>query len=147
MDKFVKTIDKFRGEYGFLSNMHSCKNLIIRGNKWKTSEHAYQACKTSDYNKQLEIQNAETPVIAKHLDKTVVLRNGWNDELKIKFMEEILMAKFSDPYLKTLLLNTEDAELIEGNTWGDTFWGVCNEKGQNMLGKLLMKVRDCYKNN
>lgn len=37
---------------------------------------------------------------------------------------------------------TGDAELIEGNNWGDTFWGVCNGRGENMLGKLLMEIRD-----
>ena len=30
---------------------------------------------------------------------------------------------------------------IEGNTWNDTFWGVCNGQGQNWLGKILMLVR------
>jgi predicted NAD-dependent protein-ADP-ribosyltransferase YbiA (DUF1768 family) len=39
------------------------------------------------------------------------------------------------------LLETGDAELIEGNDWGDTFWGVCGGKGNNFLGKLLMEVR------
>jgi hypothetical protein len=43
--------------------------------------------------------------------------------------------------LKQLLLATGDKELIEGNTWGDTFWGVCNGIGQNHLGKILMAKR------
>ena len=45
--------------------------------------------------------------------------------------------------LKALLLATGDAELQEGNTWNDTFWGVSSKtgKGKNTLGKILMKVR------
>ena len=35
-----------------------------------------------------------------------------------------------------------DVDLIEGNTWGDTFWGQVDGKGENKLGKLLMKIRD-----
>lgn len=40
-----------------------------------------------------------------------------------------------------MLINTGDAELIEGNSWGDTFWGECNGIGENNLGKILMKIR------
>lgn len=45
------------------------------------------------------------------------------------------------------LLNTGEAELIEGNTWGDKFWGAVWDKelgwvGQNWLGKLLMEERE-----
>ena len=39
-------------------------------------------------------------------------------------------------------MQTEDAELVEDNWWGDKFWGVCNGEGENHLGKLLMKIRD-----
>lgn len=40
------------------------------------------------------------------------------------------------------LLATGSAELIEGNVWNDTFWGVCRGRGQNHLGRILMEVRD-----
>jgi predicted NAD-dependent protein-ADP-ribosyltransferase YbiA (DUF1768 family) len=50
--------------------------------------------------------------------------------------------KFSrNPELRVKLLNTGDLQLVEGNYWGDTFWGVCNGKGENHLGKILMRVR------
>ena len=41
--------------------------------------------------------------------------------------------------------DTNNEELIEGNTWNDTYWGVCNGRGQNHLGKILMKVRSLLK--
>ena len=48
----------------------------------------------------------------------------------------------SIPELRTKLADTEDEELIEGNTWNDTYWGVCRGVGENHLGKLLMEVRE-----
>ena len=58
-----------------------------------------------------------------------------------RIQEDLLWIKFSIPELRTKLLETDDAELIEGNTWGDTYWGTCSGIGQNHLGKLLMKTR------
>lgn len=55
---------------------------------------------------------------------------------------EICKAKFSqNPDLADKLVATKDAELIEGNTWGDRIWGVCDGIGENRLGKILMRVR------
>jgi predicted NAD-dependent protein-ADP-ribosyltransferase YbiA (DUF1768 family) len=57
-------------------------------------------------------------------------------------MEDLVRLKFTThPDLCERLLTTGDAELIEGNSWNDTFWGVCRGKGRNELGKVLMKVR------
>ena len=41
-----------------------------------------------------------------------------------------------------MLKATGDAVLVEGNWWRDDFWGVYEGKGQNILGKILMIVRD-----
>lgn len=56
-------------------------------------------------------------------------------------MEDLLIQKFKIPELVKALLDTGTAELIEGNWWGDKFWGVCRGQGKNHLGKLLMKIR------
>jgi len=58
-------------------------------------------------------------------------------------MEELLFLKFGgkEPLLTRALMETGNAELIEGNNWEDIFWGVCNGTGENNLGKLLMKLR------
>ena len=61
-------------------------------------------------------------------------------------MTDLCRIKFSDPHLRSLLLATGDAELIEGNWWHDQFWGVCNGVGQNQLGKILMAIRNLYRN-
>ena len=57
-------------------------------------------------------------------------------------MRSILEAKFAVPELRDALLATGDAELVEGNTWGDVYWGVCGGRGRNQLGRTLMRVRD-----
>jgi len=62
-------------------------------------------------------------------------------------MKSCLQEKFSDPLLRKKLLATGNATLIEGNTWGDTYWGVCKGKGQNKLGKLLMELRSELRDN
>ena len=59
-------------------------------------------------------------------------------------MEEIVRAKFTQNHaLRQQLLDTGDRELREGNSWHDIFWGVDlrTGKGENHLGKILMKVR------
>ena len=62
-------------------------------------------------------------------------------KFKLGITEDVIRQKFNNPELKEKLIATGDAELIEGNPWGDTFWGVCEGKGENHLGKILMKIR------
>lgn len=56
-------------------------------------------------------------------------------------MKDLVRQKFQHPELKKKLLKTKNATLIEGNTWGDVYWGVCNGVGENNLGKILMETR------
>jgi predicted NAD-dependent protein-ADP-ribosyltransferase YbiA (DUF1768 family) len=58
-------------------------------------------------------------------------------------MLQIVTLKFKDEHLAAMLKRTAPCILIEGNNWGDTYWGVDVAKGGlNMLGKVLMHVRD-----
>ena len=57
-------------------------------------------------------------------------------------MRDLLRQKFAREPLRSQLLATGEAKLIEGNHWGDTFWGVCRGQGENHLGMLLMKARE-----
>lgn len=71
----------------------------------------------------------------------VHLRPDW-DLIKDKVMYEVCWLKFSThPDLKEKLLATGDRELVEGNFWGDAYWGVYLGVGENKLGKTLMKIR------
>lgn len=126
---------KFRGEFGFLSNFWACD---IAG--YPSVEHFYQAMKVLDKGVREAIRRAETPGKAKRMVRRFELREDW-DEIKLEVMRYALRIKFSDPKLLARLKSIE-VEIVEHNTWGDTFWGVCDGIGENHLGKLLMEVRD-----
>jgi hypothetical protein len=79
---------------------------------------------------------------AKKLGRKCTIREDW-DYIKLGIMDQILRAKFEqNPNLMAKLKATAPKELVEGNTWGDTYWGVCRGRGENHLGRLLMKIRD-----
>lgn len=136
----VKIIEHFEGDYRFLSNFWPALT-VFDGEAYKTVEHAYQAAKTMIPKERYKIHLAATAAEAKKLGQKITLRHDWKD-IRVGIMEELLISKFTEPSLKKMLIETGDAELIEGNTWNDTFWGICNGKGENLLGKLLMKIRD-----
>jgi len=139
-----KRIDSFRGEYGFLSNFYPCEMVAEWDQgfaKVHTLEHAFQAAKAVRREDFSAICRAPSPGAAKKLGKTIPIRGDW-DAVKLRVMEDLLRQKFSNPELRKKLLETRGSELVEGNDWGDHFWGVCRGKGENHLGKLLMKIRD-----
>jgi ribA/ribD-fused uncharacterized protein len=136
MDK----IDSFFGKYRFLSNFFPSP-IVYDKIYYPTVEHAFQAQKTLDIVGRKRISLAASAADAKHMGKLVDLRKDW-ETVKLEVMEKCLRLKFEHEQLKQQLLDTGDAELIEGNTWNDTFWGVCGGVGLNHLGKLLMKIRE-----
>ena len=133
-------IDSFSGQYHFLSNFFPCL-VTYEGIEFPSSENAFQAAKTLNVDaRKIFALKEVSPGMSKHLGRAIVLRPNW-DTIRLVTMADILKAKFQDPALTKLLIATGDAELIEGNTWGDTFWGVCDGKGTNFLGKALMDLR------
>ncbi len=134
-------ITRFDGENEFLSNFFFAK-VVWEDIEFPTSEHAFQADKTLNMEERRAIAALSTPGKAKRAGKRVKLRPDW-DKIRVDRMLAIVEAKFKqNPELMERLIATGDAELIEGNTWNDTFWGVCRGKGRNILGKILMIVRD-----
>jgi len=133
-------IPEFRDEFRFLSNFHS-STITFGGMRYPTVEHAYQAAKSLDPDVRLMIKNAKTPGKAKRLGRCVEMRPDW-DEVKVEIMLNLVRKKFENPFLRPMLLATDDAELIEGNHHNDRFWGTVDGVGQNVLGKILMRVRE-----
>ncbi|TXH11787.1 MAG: NADAR family protein [Spirochaetes bacterium] len=133
------TIDSFEGEYSWLSNFHPVE-VKLGGEKYPSVEHAYQAAKTNDPEERREIKLLKKASLAKSKGKRVTMRKDW-ERVKLEVMENLLRQKFEDPTLRSQLLATGTEELVEGNWWGDVFWGVCRGEGKNHLGRLLMKVR------
>lgn len=138
------TIHLFKGEYAFLSNFSTWDGLIFyRNDLYPTVEHAYQAAKTTIPEEREAIRNAPTPGQAKRLGRKCTLRLDWED-IKLVVMEQLLRIKFLNVKLAEQLIATGDEELIEGNHWGDAFWGRVQNghgPGENHLGRLLMKIR------
>ena len=138
------TIGPFTGKYRFLSNFWRTP-VHYEDRTWPTAEHAYQAAKTLDPESKDYILRIPSPGVAKREGRSIPLIPGW-DSVKVSIMFDILQAKFSNPEMAQLLLDTGHAKLIEFNTWGDRFWGVnrhmyFGDEGQNLLGMLLMRVR------
>ena len=137
----MHTIDKFINEYNFLSNFYPSE-VAFEGWVYPTAEHAYQGAKVINPHNQKMVRLAESPAKAKRLGRKFCDRFLFHD-IKLEIMKEIVSEKFTNnESLKKLLLETDNAMIIEGNTWGDTFWGVCKGVGHNHLGKILMEVRD-----
>lgn len=135
-----KVIDRFSGEHRFLSNF-SEHAVYYKRRIWPTAEHAYQAMKATTKSEQEKIRLSLTPAEAKKKGRKLNLRSDW-EYVKVQFMTEIVTAKFKqNPEIKDMLLETLDAHLVEGNDWGDTYWGQVNGKGENKLGQILMYVR------
>jgi ribA/ribD-fused uncharacterized protein len=132
-------IREFQGEYRFLSNFWHC-DVMLDGYNYPSVEHAYQASKTRSYDERMMIRGQQTPGQAKRAGKNVTIRREW-DEIKMLVMRNLVRQKFQDPELQRLLLATDDQNIVEGNRWGDTFWGMCNGEGENHLGRILMEIR------
>ena len=140
----MNKIDCFDGEYAFLSNFYEApfeKGGIV----YPTNEHFFQAMKTLDPKERKAIAEASTPGVAKRMGRKVKLRPDW-DQVRLQIMKEGLTLKFvCHKDLAEKLVATGDTYLEEGNWWNDTFWGVCENKGENNLGILLMEIRKTLK--
>lgn len=131
----------FSGEYGFLSNFYPCR-IVYNGITYPSVEHAYQAAKTKNIKDKKLIAACLQASTAKQLGKEVELRDDW-EEIKIKVMLSLVAQKFyKHKHLREKLISTKGIKLVEYNYWKDTYWGVCNGKGKNNLGKILMWIRD-----
>lgn len=140
-------IDSFTGTENFLSNFFASK-IEWDGRVWPTVEHVFQAEKAVlDEEKEL-IYAATSPTKAKRFGLKVHRQPNW-DDIKADVMHDIILEKFrQNAHLAQQLLDTGTAELIEGNRWHDNEWGDClcdqcaSTKGANLLGQILMRVRD-----
>ena len=138
-------IKGFFEDHRFLSNHHLC-SIWFEGREYPSTENAYQASKFPD-NLRKQFQDM-SPVDAKSLGNKLKMSDNelvyW-DRKRIDVMAQINMYKFSaHPDIRKLLLDTDGKLLVEENYWGDVFWGMYKSKGDNNLGKILMKVRSFW---
>ena len=136
----MEPINGFKNQHAFLSNFYPAP-ITFEGLVYPTSEHLYQALKTESPSEREFVRSAGTPGESKRRGRRVTVRENWN-AIKVSIMREIVREKFlQNPELEKRLLDTGDALLVECNSWGDVYWGVCRGKGENYLGLVLMNVR------
>lgn len=132
-------IDSFQGRHRWLSNFWPSA-VLMDGLLYGSVENAYQAAKAHPSQRR-PFLGCCSPGQAKRLGRRVPLPADW-EQRKVGVMRSLLRDKFSPgSQLAAQLLATGDAPLVEGNTWGDRFWGVCGGVGENHLGRLLMERR------
>lgn len=136
-------ISSFNNEFAFLSNFFPVV-IFYEDIEYPSVEHAYQASKSMFESVRHSIAKASTPGQAKRIGSLIRLGSEW-EQRKLFVMENLLFLKFQKPVFRDNLLMTGSAILVEGNNWGDRYWGaeLINGKwvGENNLGKLLMNIR------
>ena len=137
----------------YLSNFYKCQ-IVYQGEVFKSVEHGYQGLKAKICHAPgiyTRIKDVDSPSLAKSYAQDIFVTDEW-ERVKISIMKDLLFCKFRqnhDLYFK--LLNTRPRALLECTL--DDFWGTgCRLgsftavdgtwTGQNMLGKLLVEVRD-----
>jgi ribA/ribD-fused uncharacterized protein len=158
-------VTRFRDRYAFLSSFHE-RPVFYEGAWYPGSEWAFQAAKSTDPAVRAAIAQLPTARQAKACGRQLALRPDW-EQVKRTVMMEVNLAKYTQlEDLRKALLHTGDAPLIEGNEWGDDYWGAVplgylpslqasrlpvwrtgpSEKtwlaGHNWLGWILMTIRD-----
>lgn len=132
-------ITMFKENYFFLSMMCPC-DMFYEDIKFSCAESLYHALKSGNHDDLIKYSKLDG-YKAKEESHTITCRYNWN-AIKVEVMYVINKSKFELPLFKEALLDTGTRELIHENTHGDTFWGTCNGVGENMLGKILMKIRE-----
>ena len=146
-------INEFRGKNYFLSNYYTAP-MTWQGTEFHSAEQAFAYAKSfcamhamaETFGAQ-QILDAKTPGEAKALGKKLAISVDEWDARKVMYMREIVHAKFLTAVgLAGMLVNTGAQMLVEGNDWGDTFWGRCKNSesrwvGLNTLGVILMEER------
>ena len=161
-------VDSFRYKYACFSNFSSHR-ITYKGINYENSEAAFQAQKFEDENVKQLFKSLD-PSKAKALGRSKVIflntegeyyknklpsdigqrsnkftkhamRSDW-DKIRVEEMYQIVKNKYEqNPDIKRILLLTGERDLMEGNTWGDRFWGQVDGKGLNFLGRILMQIR------
>ena len=142
----MQPIQSFDGDFHFLSNFSPCIVTWL-GQSYPSVENAYQAAKVNPDNADPGVRTKLLKMItcgpgeAKKIGQTLPLQPNW-DLVKMTVMRNLLAQKFkAGSEMANLLIATAPRRLIEGNWWGDTFWGVCKGQGLNMLGSILEEIR------
>ena len=132
-----------RDEYGCFSNF-SRHPVFLKGKRWPTTEHYFQAQKFAGTRHEDEVRQCKTAREAANLGRSrrLPLRRDW-ESVKLTVMREAVRAKFTQhPELTAVLLGIAYVVLVE-HTANDDYWGDGGDgNGQNWLGRILTEVRE-----
>ncbi|GAA6615276.1 NADAR family protein [Scytonema sp. NUACC26] len=136
-----------REKYGCFSNF-SYHGFELECFYWYTSEHYFQAQKFIGTPHVEQIRLVKTPKEAARMgrERKRPLRSDW-EQVKDGIMKKAVLCKFqTHADIREILLSTGDVELVE-NSPIDYYWGYgADGSGKNMLGKILMEVREILRN-
>lgn len=131
----------FKDEYFFLSTFYITPiTLFIDGKECKFTnvEAAYQAQKVPEIaDKFSQVKGLE----AKRMEGRLKITNPNWEAYSLYAMANALQSKFSNRILYAQLRAIKE-DIVHDNYWGDNYWGVYKGKGKNILGKMLMCIRD-----
>lgn len=143
---FRKPADAFGG----FSNMSKSYPLQVFGLRIRSSEHLYQMMRfTGEPEIQELVRQARTPMQSKRVSRewTEFTRPDW-DDIRIDVMRWVLRVKPAQHAQRfgDLLRSTGNRDIVEWSKH-DSFWGagpVADDtvRGQNVLGRLLMELRE-----
>ncbi|MCW0449074.1 NADAR family protein [Xanthomonas sacchari] len=147
-------VHKTKESFGGLSNMAAGFPLRVNGFRVSTSEALYQACRFPDLpDVQREIIAQHSPMTAKMKGKPHrrATRGDW-DNVRHKVMRWCLRVKLAQHYKEfgRLLLATKEKPIVEQSR-KDEYWGAILMEdgetlmGENVLGRLLMELREALK--
>ena len=144
---FFKTNERFGG----LSNMAPRFPLVVNDVRIRTSEALYQSCRFPHMPEvQRMIISERSPMTAKMRSKPYhrKSRPDW-DGVRVKIMRWCLRVKLAQNWHKfgQILLSTGDLQIVEKKVRRKDFWGATEQPngtlvGMNVLGRLLMELRE-----
>ena len=147
-DNNIKGFNGFKEEeFGWLSNFYKC-DVRFNGRLFPSVENAYQAEKVTEEHRDnfINCSPVESKKLWKRYQLTDESKEGWNSRKRDVMLACVFDKFYRNGKLRQKLLNTGNKYLEETNHWGDVEWGVYNKtgEGKNILGKILMSVRNCF---
>lgn len=138
MDKIVG----FNGEYEFLSNSYNCKIYDEKDKlTYSNIESALIAQKSTDFGTRRKFTRLNA-MKARKKESSIPDNYEWEDN-KDKIMYSFIVDKFKKgSSLADKLIKTGNKILINAVSYPDEYYGVHYGKGENKLGKMLMKRRE-----
>ena len=145
----VVSFRRTREKYGGLSNMAAGFPIEVNGVRLATSEALYQACRFPDRpDVQRIVVEQRSPMSAKMKGRRYIkhTRSDWQ-KIRVNVMRWCLRVKLAQNWdtFGSLLLSTDSCPIVE-HSRKDDFWGAKLGdgvlKGMNILGRLLVELRD-----